>query len=182
VERLPGGRQGFLRRAARFRLFVAPFLISREIAALKRLDGLACVPAFYARLDRLAFALEFIEGTPLDTFARGELAPEVFPRVEAAIASVHARGVSHADLKRRSNILLRPDGEIAIVDFAAAIVGRRRGRFFSNWLQREVAHVDRKSVPRLKNFVAPELMSEDDRQKLDNPTSLERWARRLLNR
>jgi len=49
-------------------------------------------------------------------------------------------------------------------------------------LQREAARVDDKSVPRLKKFVAPELLTADDRHKLENPTGLERWARRLLNR
>lgn len=165
-----------------FRRLAAPFLVARETAALKRLDGLSCVPAFYARIDRTSFAMELVEGTPLDTFARGELAPEVFPRVQAAIDAIHERGVSHCDLKRRSNLLLTPQSDIVLIDFAAALIGRRAGRFFINWLQRQAALVDDKSVPRLKKFVAPELLSAEDRRKLQVPTGLEKWARRLLNR
>ncbi len=165
-----------------FRRLIAPLLVSREVAALKRLDGLSCVPAFYACPDRLSFAMELIEGTPLDTFSLGELAPEVFARVQAAIDAIHGRGVSHGDLKRRSNLLLTPRGDIVLIDFAAAIVGARRGRFLLNWLQRESAQVDDKSVPRLKKFVAPELLTEEDKHKLDTPTKLEKWARKLLNR
>ena len=172
----------FSRTPHAFRRFAAPFLIRREIAALKRLDGLSCVPRFYARIDRLAFAMQLVEGTPLDTFALGELEHAAFPKVQAAIDAIHARNVSHCDLKRRSNLLLTPEGNIVLIDFAAAIIGGRRGRFFFNWLQREAAHVDDKSLPRLKNFVAPELMTEDDRRKLEHPTDLERWVRKLLNR
>ncbi len=172
----------FSRSPRWFRLLVAPLLAAREAAALKHLDGLSCVPAFYARIDRVSFAMELIEGTPLDTFARGELAPEAFARVQAAIDAVHERGVSHCDLKRRSNLLLTPGGDIVLIDFAAAIIGRRPGRFLLNWLQREAAEVDDKSVPRLKKFVAPELLTEADQRKLDHPTRLEKWARQLLNR
>lgn len=172
----------FSRTPIWFRRLLAPLLVSREVAALKHLDGLSCVPAFYARIDRLSFAMEFIEGTPLDTFALGELDDSAFPRVQAAIDEMHARGVSHCDLKRRSNLLLTPQGDIVLIDFAAAIIGRRRGRFVLNWLQRESAQVDNKSLPRLKNFVAPHLMTEEDRHKLANPTRLERWVRKLLKR
>jgi len=172
----------FSRTPPWFRRLLAPLLVSREVAALKRLDGLSCVPALYARIDRLSFAMQLVEGTPLDTFALGELAPEVFPRVQAAIDAMHARHVSHGDLKRRSNLLLTPQGDIVLIDFASALIGNRRGRFVLNWLQRESAQVDNKSLPRLKNFVAPHLMTEDDRHKLENPTRLERWARKLLNR
>lgn len=165
-----------------FRRLAAPFLVRREIAALERLDGLSCVPRFYARIDRWAFAMELVEGTPLDTFAMGELDHAAFPKVQAAIDEIHARHVSHCDLKRRSNLLLTPQGDIVLIDFAAAIIGGRPGRFLLNWLQREAAHVDDKSLPRLKSFVAPQLMTEEDRRKLENPTRLERWVRKLLKR
>lgn len=165
-----------------FKTLVAPFLLRREYKALKALEGVPGVPRAYGRPDRYSLAMEYIEGTPLDTFHKGELAPEVFPRVQAAIDAIHARGVSHCDLKRRSNLLLTREGEIYLIDFAAAIVGNRPLRPFTNWLQKEAAQVDDKSMPRLKKFVAPELLTEDDRRKLDNPTSLEKWARKLLNR
>ena len=172
----------FSRTPAWFRILVAPFLVRREVAALKALDGTPGIPRFLGQIDRLAFALEFIEGTPLDRFSKGELAPEVFPKVQAAIDAMHARGVSHCDLKRRSNLLLTPDGEVYLIDFAAAVIGKRPFRPFANWLQNQMALVDDKSVPRLKKFVAPELLTEEDKWKLENPTKLEKWARKLLNR
>ena len=94
---------------------------------------------------------------------------------------MHARGVAHGDLKRRSNLLLTPDGKIYLIDFAASLVSAPFSPL-KNWLQKQLALVDDKSLPRLKKFVAPELLTDDDRSKLETPTALERWARKLLNR
>ena len=168
----------FAQTSRAFRRWVAPFLVRRECAALRRLQGVPGVPRFYGRIDRLALAMEYIEGRPLDTFAQGQLPAEAFARAQEVIDAIHARGVSHGDLKRRSNLLLTPDGEIYLIDFATAIIDD----FGKSWLQRELARVDDKSVPRLKKFVAPELLTEEDQYKLDHPTKLERWARRWLNR
>jgi RIO-like serine/threonine protein kinase len=98
----------YARAPKQFRRFVAPFLLNREERALRHLEGTAGVPRVLARVDRLALAMEYIEGTPLDRFSLGELAPEVFPRVQEVIDRVHARGVSHCDLKRRGNLILTP--------------------------------------------------------------------------
>jgi RIO-like serine/threonine protein kinase len=165
-----------------FRRFIAPWLVGREIRALKFLSGTPGVPAFYGRIDRLAFTMEYIEGTPIATFSKGELPAEVFPRVQQVIDEIHARGVSHCDLKRRTNLILTPEGQIYLIDFAAAVIGNRPLHPFSNWLQKQMAEVDDKSLPRLKKLVAPELLTEEDRQKLENPTGLEKLARRLFNR
>ena len=165
-----------------FRLFIAPFLLAREINALRHLSGVAGVPQFYERIDRYAFAMQYIEGTPIATFSLGEIPPEVFPRVQSVIDAIHAHGVAHCDLKRRTNLILTPEGEVFLIDFAASVIGERTLHPFQNWLYREMVEVDNKSLPRLKKFVAPELLTEADRHKLDHPTVLEKWARRLLNR
>lgn len=165
-----------------FRRWVAPLLVRREIAVLKHLQGVPGVPKYFGRIDRLAFTMQYIEGTPIADFKEGELPPQAFETIQRVIDAIHARGVSHGDLKRRSNLILTPGNEIFVVDFAAAVIGEQPLHPLRNWLQREVARVDDKSVPRLKKFVAPELLTADDQEKLDNPTSLEKLARKLLNR
>jgi predicted Ser/Thr protein kinase len=172
----------FLRTPAKFRRFVAPWLVSREIKALKALDGTPGVPRFFGRVDRYAFAMEFIEGRPIAEFGPGELSPEVLARVQEAIDGIHARGVSHGDLKRRSNLLVTPDERIYLIDFAAALVGNRALNPFANWLQKRMAEIDDKSMLKIKKFSAPDQMSEDDWQRLNSRTPLEKWARRLLGR
>jgi len=165
-----------------FRRFVAPYLVRRELRALRVLQGTPGIPQVYGRIDRHAFALEYIEGTPMAKFKTGELAPEVFARVQRVIDAVHERGVAHGDLKRRSNLILTPDGEVFLIDFAAAVIGQRPFRPLINSLQKQMAAIDDKSVPRLKKFVAPELLTAEDKAKLEHPTFLEKMARRLLNR
>jgi len=169
----------FARSPKWFRRIVAPFLVGREVRALRHLSGTPGVPRFVARVDRLAFAMQYIEGTPLSTFERGQIAPEVFPRIAQSIEAMHARGVAHGDIKRRSNLLLAPDGEIWIIDFAASIIASGP---FSKRLMQAVARVDDKSIPRLKKAVAPELLTPEDLWKLDNPTRLEKWAKKLFGR
>ncbi len=164
---------------AQFRNGVAPVLVARECRALRHLDGTAGIPQFHGKLDALSFAMQYIEAKPLDHFHPGEVAAPIFAHIEAVIAAMHAQGVAHGDLKRRSNILITPDEQIYLVDFAAAVVARGA---LSTRLMRALAEIDDKSVPRLKRLVAPEFLTEEDKWKLANPTTLERWARRLLKR
>ena len=169
----------FARTPAQFRNTVAPILVARECKALRHLDGTPGIPCFYGRIDALAFAMQYIEAKPLDLFHAGEVGQPIFSRIEAVIAAMHARGVAHGDLKRRSNILVTPDQQIYLVDFASAIVARGP---LSTKLMRTLAEIDDKSVPRLKKHVAPECLTDKDKWKLEHPTTLERWARKLLGR
>ena len=169
----------YARVPVRLRNSVAPLLVARERRALLHLDGTPGIPRYFGRIDALAFAMQYVEGKPLDLFHAGEVSETVFARIEAAIDAMHARGVAHGDLKRRSNILVTPDQQIYLIDFAASVVARGP---LSTRLMRALAEVDDKSVPRLKLHVAPETLTDDDRWKLAHPTTLERWARRVLGR
>lgn len=162
-----------------FRSGVAPILVARECKALRHLDGTPGIPRFWGKIDALAFATQFIAAKPLDLFHRGEVAPAIFAQIESVVAQMHARGVAHGDLKRRSNTLITPEGEVYLIDFAAAIVARGP---LSARLMRALANVDDKAIPRLKRHVAPELLTPEDKWKLENPTRLEKWARDLLGR
>lgn len=172
----------FANTPPKFRRYVAPFLIGREIKALKHLEGTPGVPRFYGRVDRYAFAMEFIEGRPIADFEPGELSLQTLKNVQNSIDAIHERGVSHGDLKRRSNLLVTPDEQVYLIDFAAAVVGKRRGNFFLNWLQRKMAEIDDKSISKIKKFSAPDQMTEEDWNNLNQKTPLEKWARRLLKR
>jgi predicted Ser/Thr protein kinase len=166
----------------RFREFMAPLMVCREVDVLRLLDGTPGVPRCFGRVDRYAFAMEFIEGTPIADFPAGVLAPEVLDKVRAVIDAIHARGVSHGDLKRRSNVLVTPDGRVYLIDFAAALVGNRRLNFFVNWLQKRMAEVDNRALLKMKKFAMPDLMTEDNWDRLNTPTTLERWVKKILNR
>jgi predicted Ser/Thr protein kinase len=175
----PAAVKDFSRLPTLFRLFIAPILVKREVKVLRHLNGTPGIPKFFGQIDRLAFAIEFVEGRPLAGIHKGEMPPEVFPRMAEVVKGMHERGVAHGDLKRRSNLLLTPENNIFIIDFAASIVAKGP---ISRKLMQAIAEIDDKSLPRLKKFVAPELLTEEDKWKLENPTKLEKWVKKLLGR
>ena len=95
--------------------------ISREYHAYRWLDGMTGVPAMIGRVDPLAIAIERVEGRRLayapETRDRGE---EFVAKLRALLDRLHGRGLAHLDLRGRENLLLRPDGELVVVDLAGA--------------------------------------------------------------
>ncbi|MDX1390130.1 MAG: hypothetical protein R3344_13135 [Acidobacteriota bacterium] len=95
--------------------------ISREYHAYRWLEGMEGVPALVGRVDALAIAIEKVEGQRLayapETRDRGD---EFVVKLRELIDRMHGRGLAHLDLRGRENLLLRPDGELVIVDLAGA--------------------------------------------------------------
>ncbi|MFF3855495.1 class III lanthionine synthetase LanKC [Micromonospora sp. NPDC002575] len=122
--------------------------LAREAAALRRLADLPQVPAVHDEFaigDHRFLALEFVEGrslnkvvvekyplidadaTAADRAEYARWARDVLTQVEAVVAAIHERGLVYGDL-HLFNIMVRPDGRVALVDFevAAPIEGHRR--------------------------------------------------------
>ncbi|NEE23579.1 phosphotransferase, partial [Streptomyces sp. SID7499] len=114
--------------------------LHREHRALTALAGLDCVPEVYGVRtvwEHHFLIEEHIEGTTLleeivgrfallhSTGTAAELAPytdwveSVTERLTEALAAVHARGLRFGDL-HPSNIIIRPDGRVALIDFEYA--------------------------------------------------------------
>ncbi|HEY7142607.1 MAG TPA: class III lanthionine synthetase LanKC [Streptosporangiaceae bacterium] len=123
--------------------------LASEQAALQRLAGLAVAPALLDRFtcwEHHYLAQEYIEGELLQ-HAIGQRYPMIYPgpeagevagyvrwamstlaAVEAALAAVHSRGLVFGDL-HPFNVIVRPDGRAALVDFeVAAEAGQDGGR------------------------------------------------------
>ena len=76
--------------------------------------------------DRLVYlVMELVDGEPLSALLarEGRLTPErtlsLLGQVAAGLASAHAAGVVHRDVKP-ANLLVRPDGTVKITDFGIA--------------------------------------------------------------
>jgi pimeloyl-ACP methyl ester carboxylesterase/predicted Ser/Thr protein kinase len=110
------------RRAAWVRASIAPWLARHEAAMLARADGIPGVPRLRARIDRLAFAMEFIEGRPLRRRTHGRaLPPRFFAALETILDALASRGVVYLDLRSPTNVLVTPSGDPALVDLGSAL-------------------------------------------------------------
>ena len=69
----------------------------------------------------------------IQSFKSSELLLWIFQRVSAGLAHSHARGVIHGDLKP-ANILIRNDGEPALLDFNLSSSDSRPAKFFGGTL------------------------------------------------
>jgi hypothetical protein len=129
--------------------------IRREVAAYRWLAGVPGVPGFVGRIDPLALAIERIEGERL---AFAPLKPGDGPRhiseLREILDAIHARGVIHNDLRGRENVLLRRDGGVAVIDFAAAIRLRPGGLAHRLFFRRLVL-ADEAAFLKWKGLIAP---------------------------
>ena len=148
--------------------------LRREAAAYRWLEGVSGVPAFVGRIDAWALAIERIEGERL---AFAELAAEDglrhLAQLRSILDAIHARGVVHNDLRGRENVLLRRDGGLAVIDFAAAI-RLRPGGIAHRLFFRLFAATDEAAFLKWKGMIAPGSYTPTDEAFLRR---FERWRR-----
>lgn len=117
---------------------LARHLARREARALRRLHGLDGVPALLAtgrdRLERAWIAGEPLQRRPIQD-------PRFFDALRRLLVAVHRRGVTHNDLAKQPNVLVREDGRPALVDFQLAKVHRRRTRWFRLCAREDLRHL-----------------------------------------
>jgi len=126
----------YSRRTWPVRWFVAPLLVSHELRVLERASGLDGVPRPGGRVDRLALAMEWIDGRPLERRALGAaLPPQFFDALGQILESLAARGISYLDLRSSANVLATTAGTPALVDLGSALL-LPLPRVLVRWLER----------------------------------------------
>jgi tRNA A-37 threonylcarbamoyl transferase component Bud32 len=122
--------------------------LRRERDVLERLAGVEGVPRLLDHLvvgEHEFVVMEMIEGEPLkaalarrcpilgSSLDEGELADyarwalDVHAQVERTVAAIHERGVVYGDL-HTFNVMVRPDGRVALIDFEVAADAEGGGR------------------------------------------------------
>jgi len=146
--------------------------IRREVAAYRWLAGVSGVPALVGRIDPLALAIEKIDREQLAFVA---LSPDDGPKhvaeLRTILDAIHARGVVHNDLRGRENVLLRREGGLAVVDFAAAM-RLRPGGVAHRLFFRRLALADEAAFLKWKGLIAPGTYTPADEAFLRR---FERW-------
>src|SRR4030043_120786 len=117
------------------------------------------IPQPFERIDRFAFAMEFISGRPL---LRGEPLPSsFFSDLEQVLREVHKRGVVHSDLRHKGNILLSERGEPFLIDFNSSFAFKEKG-FRRRYLFPLLQWVDYGGLLKLKQRVSPSSIKPEE--------------------
>ena len=133
--------------------------IRREWKVYSRLVGVRGIPGGAGRIDRFAFALEFIPGKAIQ---RDEALPRsFFVDLGRILKEVHERGVVHLDLRHKGNILASDEGEPFLIDFNWSLAFERKG-FLYHVLFPLLKWVDKGGFLKLKQRVTPSSMTPEE--------------------
>lgn len=155
--------------------WLARWTLRREYAAYRRLDGFAGSPRCHGFLKDRYLVLDYVEGVPL---RRAEITDRqaFFDALFGHIAELHRRGVAHADLKRKDNLLVIDGRRPCLVDFGAAVVRRPGFAPINHYLYRIARRFDLNAWAKLKYQGRLEHMLPEDRAYYRR-TAVEKLAR-----
>jgi predicted Ser/Thr protein kinase len=142
--------------------------IRHEVSAYERLRNIPGIPRFAGQIDRLAFAVDFVEGRDLSHFRPGEVAEEFFAKLARLLDSVHDAGVAQGDLHHR-DVLVGPEGTPYLVDFSTAIILKESSGPWKRRLFLAACGSDRRAALKLKRRHVPRSMTEAELHELNHP-------------
>jgi serine/threonine protein kinase len=146
--------------------------IYREVRAYRWLGPSPVTPTLIGRVDRWAMAMEKIDGEQLAFMkSRMENGPALIAGLRKAVDVLHRAGIFHMDLRGRENVLVNSNGEIVLIDLAAAIC-LRPGGLLSRILSRWVRIPDESAYLKWKKMLAPGTLTGEE-QEFDRRTA--RW-------
>lgn len=149
-------------------------MLRHEARAYEYLAGLEGVPRSYGIIGRRYLVLEYIQGENLREATLTDSA-DFYGRLLGLIRRMHARGVAHADLKRRDNIMVGADNRPWLLDFGVACVRRRGTHPLNHWLFNLARQFDLNAWVKHKYHRRLEQASASDRRYLRR-TWIERVA------
>jgi len=162
----------FRSRNALTRALLAPVLVRREFAILRRLEGIPGIPKAYEIVEGRALLLEYVPGRTLGKFRPGELPDSVYRALVETLDAVHARGVVHLDLRQKKNVLIADlDRRPHLIDFANAFRVDGALRVLADRLR----VVDRGGLLKFKARYFPHLLTAPDRTALKRQASLRKF-------
>ena len=173
------GRQAvvkdYAQRGRLYRLYGA-WSTWREAYFYEKLAGLPGVPAYHGKLDRHAIVIEYIPGKDASKYLPGELPPGFFSQLKLILDRIHERGVVLCDLRNDKNILVSEKFEPYLIDYSAAIEKKNNFNPVRRWLFSIFMQDDLLGLAKLKKNLAPELLSEEERQGLEEGLFLQKQA------
>ena len=161
-----------------FSLLLGPILARRECKALKCLSSVDGVPLLIGRNGSRALLMEWFSASPFKTLQRDtEFWKLFFISLEQRLFEIHKAGVAHCDLRSLNNVLVNSNGEACIVDFVACFFEGQRWNLLSRAVFRRFCRADEDAVLKLKQQVAPELLSDEQWSRIGHVGWFARGAR-----
>jgi serine/threonine protein kinase len=107
--------------------------LRHEYRAYQRLEGVIGVPRCHGLAGGRYLVLDYVEGpNARDAVLSNRIG--FYDRAVALIQAIHARGVAHADLKRRDNILVSAGEQPLLLDFGLAVLYEPGFHPWNHWL------------------------------------------------
>ena len=142
--------------------WIARKLLQREAAALVRLSGIDGF-AEIIRNDGDQLLRSHIEGKALHHYRPDDAG--LFKRANKLRRKMQLAGVAHNDLAKEPNILVRPNGAPAFIDFQMAWHSNNRGKLF-----RIAAREDLRHLLKHKRYYCPDALTRRETGILENPS------------
>jgi predicted Ser/Thr protein kinase len=154
--------------------------LEREYSAYQRMDGVAGVPACYGMLAGQYLLMEFIDGVPYRD-ANLQDRDSWFAALLKIIKTFHQRGVSHGDLKSKSNLIAGRDGNPYVIDFGTTFLHKDGFHPINNYLFEYGKRLDINAWVKHKYHGRYKNASQEDRELL-NYSKLEYLIRKIRGR
>ena len=152
--------------------WLARRLMRREAGVLAALSGIDGVPQLL-ELERDRLHRSFLQGQPMQRAKPRD--PGYFRAAARLLRRLHRAGVVHNDLAKEPNLLVRPDGRPAILDFQLAGFSGRRGRLF-----RLLAYEDIRHLLKHKRSYCPQCLTARELGIIANPSLASRAYMRTV--
>ncbi|MGK2926765.1 MAG: hypothetical protein ACSLE2_14210 [Lysobacterales bacterium] len=152
----------------------------REYQAYRRLAGVAGVPRCHGLAAGRYLVLDYVAGTPYREASWSDRA-RWFEELLGVLRSIHARGVSHGDLKSKSNLLVTADQQPCVIDFGTAFVRKEGFHPVNNRLFEHGRRMDLNAYVKHKYHGRYEDIAGADLDLLDY-SRIEYWVRKLGGR
>lgn len=154
-------------------------MLRREYSVYQRLQGIRGIPRCDGLVAGEDLVLEFVPGGSLRELRLDGAARErFFAELLALIRAIHGAGVAHADLKRKDNILVGPDGQPFLIDFGMAVTVDASSGRLRRWLFQQARRTDLNAWFKLKYQRQARTVAAADAA-IYRPTIPERLARVL---
>jgi tRNA A-37 threonylcarbamoyl transferase component Bud32 len=162
-EGRPSILKDFSMRPWLVRTLVSRRICRREIRILDKLSELEEAPMLYAAAGPHAYIMQRLNAIRMPARKTGQPSIVFWDRARQAMQKMHELGIAHGDL-RLKNILIGPENEAYLIDFATAI--RRKpgeGSRISNLLFSCCRKIDRVKFARIKVYYDPNLPDEEEK-------------------